>query len=138
MGARAKFHADQAGLLTTRNAAERPVQGRTAVLRRTAVSPVLKAMTERQFQKQVTDALGKRGWIWWHVPNMRQTTAGLPDIIAIHAGRPVVLAWELKREGGKATPIQQAVINVMQGIPGVDARIIRPSDWAAVLEDLDR
>jgi Holliday junction resolvase RusA-like endonuclease len=39
MGDRAKYHADQADVLTARNAAVRPVQGRTAALKRTAVSP---------------------------------------------------------------------------------------------------
>ena len=101
-----------------------------------AISP-LSVLSERVFQVEVVRALRSRGWIVWTVPNMRMTTAGLPDILAIHAGRPVLLALELKTETGRVQPIQRTVISVMQGIPGVEARIVRPSEWPALVAEIE-
>ena len=68
------------------------------------------------------------------VPDMRMTSAGLPDLLCLHAGREVMLAWEIKTERGKPTAIQRAVLAVLEGIPGVDARVVRPSDWRELSE----
>lgn len=97
---------------------------------------ILTAMSERDFQKHVVDALRRRGWLVFIVPDMRKTTAGLPDLLCLHAGHTVLLAWELKRESGKPTPIQRAVLALLGGIPGVDARIVKPSTWPALRDGL--
>lgn len=94
------------------------------------------AMSEREFQAHVVRSLRRRGWLVFVVPDMRKTLAGLPDLLCLHAGRDVMLAWELKREGGKPTPIQRAILTILDGIPGVDARIVRPSDWPALSEEV--
>lgn len=94
------------------------------------------SMSEREFQRIVVDGLRRRGWLVFVVPDMRKTLAGLPDLLCIHAGRDVLLAWELKRETGKPTPIQRGVLAILDGIPGVDARIVRPSDWPALSEEV--
>ncbi len=95
-------------------------------------------MTEKAFQALVLDALRRRGWICFVVPNMRMTTAGLPDILALHVGRPILLALELKKMGGKATSIQKAVIEILSRVSGIEARIVYPNMWPALLEELDR
>lgn len=111
---------------------------RTATKRPAPVSEAILSLSEREFQSYVLEALHRRGWLTFVIPDMRRTNAGWPDVVAIHTGRPVLLAWELKAEKTRVTPIQRAVITVMQSIAGVDARIIRPSHWPAVLQDLDR
>ena len=95
---------------------------------------VLAAMSEREFQTVVVRGLRQRGWLCFIVPDMRKTLAGLPDLLCLHAGRDVMLAWELKTMKGKPTPIQSAVLALLDRIPGVDARIVRPSDWYALSE----
>lgn len=115
-----------------------PLSPATAPKRPTPVSEAISSLSEREFQSYVLEALHRRGWLTFVIPDMRRTNAGWPDVVALHAGRHVMLAWELKGEHTRVTPIQRAVITLLQDIPGVDARIIRPSMWPAVLEDLDR
>jgi hypothetical protein len=99
---------------------------------------VLNALTEREFQRMVVDGLRQRGYLVWVVPDMRKTLAGLPDIIAVSPHRVTrprrVLMWELKTMRGRVRPAQKLALAALDGIAGVDARIVRPSDWPAVLE----
>lgn len=97
------------------------------------------AMTEHELQGFVEDALTNRGYIWWHVVDPRLMRAGLPDIIAVHPTREPrrVLFWELKTMRGKVTDKQADALRALRrDIPGVDARLVRPSDLTALLEDL--
>ena len=108
-----------------------------------ARSAILAAMSEAEFQKLVVDGLRSRYYAVWTVPDMRRTTAGLPDIIALGpmfgpgSDRPRLLFYELKREKGRVRPEQQAVIECLQLVTVVDARILRPSGWDAVRDALD-
>ena len=98
---------------------------------------VLEAMSEAEFQREVMEALERRNWCAWHVPDSRRMRSGLPDVIAVHPSIPRLVCLELK---GRRTPItdtQRLVIQVMARIPGVYARIVRPADWPAVLEEID-
>lgn len=97
-----------------------------------------RSITERQFQAVVRGALERRGWVCWVVPNMKLTTAGLPDILAWHPERPgVLLTWELKTMRGRITDKQVAAYRALRTVDGIDARIVRPSDWPALLQWLD-
>ena len=94
-------------------------------------------MSERQFQKLVVDVLRSLGWVVWVVPNMKLTTAGLPDLLFWHPSWPGVLhAWELKTRKGAVTPAQRAALAHLATVSGVDARIVRPSDWPALRDGL--
>ena len=63
----------------------------------------------------------------------------MPDVWAYHPARPgVLLALELKRErGGRVTDDQRRAIEHLQTVPGVYARVVHPSEWRAILEQLD-
>ena len=102
------------------------------------VSPALLALSERAFQAHVVGSLKARGYLVWTIPDMRKTLAGLPDIIAVHPTRVPrrVHFWELKRVTGKVRPEQEIALAALGDIYGVDARVIRPTNWAATLEDL--
>jgi hypothetical protein len=83
----------------------------------------------------------------WHTPNggyrLRSEAAilkgsgvlaGLPDIIALKAGR--MYALELKREGGKISAEQQDTMEMLTAAGatcavayGIDAAIIQLEDW---------
>lgn len=97
-----------------------------------ALSVVLGSMSEKQFQRYVVDGLKRRGWIVWVVPDMRRTAAGLPDIIAVHPTQVPrrVLFWELKTMRGRVRPEQKIALAALNDVYGVDARVIRPDDWA--------
>jgi hypothetical protein len=95
---------------------------------------VFAALTEKAFQAMVVAGLRQRGWLVWHVVDSRLMRAGLPDIVAIKPGR--VLLWELKTEEGRVRPEQQGVIDALPPGSTVDARIVRPSQWAEVEEVL--
>jgi hypothetical protein len=99
--------------------------------------PALAALSEAQFQRIVRAHLTRFGYVVWVVPNMKLTTAGLPDILAWHPDRPGVLhAWELKGMRTRITDKQLAAYRHLQTVPGVDARIVRPSDWEALRDAL--
>jgi hypothetical protein len=95
-------------------------------------------MSEREFQQHVEDALEARGYLFWHVRDARLMRAGLPDIIAVHPARwPCrVYFWELKTSNGRVTRKQREALTALSDASDVDARIIRPSEWSSVLEDL--
>jgi hypothetical protein len=116
------------------HAEKRPLTPSTAPQGYPVVSPALIALSEAQFQRIVRAALESRGWVVWVVPNMKLTTAGLPDLIFWHPDRPGVLhAWELKRERDyRVTPKQRAALAHLETVPGIDARLVRPSQWEAL------
>lgn len=101
------------------------------------VSAALRGLSERAFQAHIRGYLEQRKWVVWVVPNMKLTTAGLPDLLFWHPARPGRLfAWELKREVDyRVTPAQRRAIDHLATVPGIDARIVRPSQWPA-LRDL--
>lgn len=93
------------------------------------------AMTEDDLLAGITEALTYGGWRWTHIRRSDGVTVGatgLPDIIACHPDRSVVLAWELKSKHGVVMPDQMAWLLGLRG-PQVDARIVRPADYDAAL-----
>lgn len=96
-------------------------------------------MTEDELLEGVTQALTLSGWRWSHPRRsdlaQMQGDPGLPDIIAVHPTRGLVLAWELKGEGGRPTGDQVAWIAAMAK-PEIrlDSRILYPIDYDRALE----
>jgi hypothetical protein len=99
---------------------------------------LLDALSEREFQASVVEALKSRGWVVFSVPDMRRTTAGLPDLIFYHPNVPgLLLCWELKRSDGRPTRKQRARLAHLGTVPGVDARLVRPRTWPALRDVID-
>jgi hypothetical protein len=100
-------------------------------------------LTEREWQKQVEDALTLFGWWFIHIPAnvvvcpichrkiYRGIAKGFPDILAI---RPPRLLWlELKRERGQLEPEQRKVGDMLEAC-GQTWLHVRPRDRAALLK----
>lgn len=121
------------------DAPQRPQERRSAVSGQKTGSEAmeaLSALSERAFQAMVVAGLRERGWLVWVVPNMRMTAAGLPDVVAVHPDRDVCLFWELKTQRGRVRPAQTVALAALARVPGIDARILRPTDWAELSREV--
>lgn len=100
-------------------------------------------LSEKQWQKQVEEALDVYGWWWFHVPsnvlvcmrchakNYRGIKRGFPDILAI---KPPHILWiELKRERGWLDPDQKRVHEMLRAC-GQTVLHVRPRDREQLLE----
>lgn len=102
--------------------------------------PVYAAMSEAEFQRHVVGALRDRGWTVWTVPDMRKTTAGLPDVIAVSPKeRPPrrLLMLELKSSTGRLRREQRSALAALCQVEEILATMLRPAEWPAVLAFLD-
>lgn len=105
--------------------ARKPLQGDTLDCEALRVR-----QSEASFMLEVTDALTLHKWAWWHDAYSRWNKRGLPDLIAVRP--PRLLFLELKAEDGRVTREQQEWLALLALIPGVVARVVRPSDWPEV------
>lgn len=98
-----------------------------------------RSLTERQFQALLVEGLRQRLFTVWMVPNMRLTTAGLPDVLAWTPRLPGLLfCFELKREhDARVTPAQRAALAHLASVEGIVARIVRPSEWPNLRDTID-
>ncbi len=93
--------------------------------------------TEDDLLLGICHALDLGGWRWRHERRSDRAlvmgSPGWPDLIAVRDGRLLVL--ELKAERGVVTTDQQLWIDELRGA-GIDARVIRPADYDALLVEL--
>jgi VRR-NUC domain len=90
---------------------------------------VLRPITERRFQQQVTDYAELMGWHWWHTLRSEGSPKGWPDLVLIR--RPRIVFVELKGQRTPVTADQQACIDDLRAC-GQEAWIFRPSDWEKI------
>jgi hypothetical protein len=93
-------------------------------------------MTEAELLAGITEALELGGWTWTHIRRSDGVTMGrpgLPDIIATHDDRALLLAWELKTARGPVSIDQLRWLYALGTDERVDARIVRPADYDAAL-----
>ena len=100
--------------------------------------------TEADFMRTVLEYASLRGWKFvhfraglnrrgrWQTPISGEP--GFPDVVCVRGDR--VVALELKRQGGKATPAQLEWLLALDAVQGITARVVRPSDWAWIEEML--
>ena len=96
--------------------------------------PVKLAVSEKQFQAQILQLANLTGWLTYHTHDSRRSQAGFPDLVLVRP--PVVLFAELKSEGGRLRPEQEAWLEALGGCETVGARLWRPSDWPEIEEIL--
>lgn len=105
-----------------------------------------RAVTERDYQKQIADLADMYGWTWVHFRDSRrqvgphtfvgdEQAAGWPDLFL--ARPPELVAIEVKKELGKTTPAQEKWLEIL-GACGVDVFVSRPSTFNEVQRRLTR
>lgn len=87
-------------------------------------------VSEREFQRQITDLADLTGWRWFHVYDSRRSPAGFPDLVLLRRGR--LLFFEVKSASGRISRPQAAWLLDLAQVPGVIALAVRPSDWPKV------
>ena len=93
----------------------------------------LMALSEADFQRQITDYAELHGWRWWHVNDSRaQAMTDFPDLVLV---RDRVLYREIKRYGGKVSPGQQVALEQLRRA-GADAEVWWPNDWSLIEQTL--
>lgn len=100
---------------------------------KSAIKAINARMSERAFQWRVVALARQLGWVEFHQFDSRRSREGWPDLVLIR--RPRILFLELKSESGKATEPQLETLAALQDC-GLDARLVRPSDWEAIQETL--
>lgn len=111
--------------------------------RKPAAPPVVRKLSETDYQKRITDYATVRGWLWVHFRPARtekgwRTAVSGPlgvgwlDLFLIRPPRLAVI--EVKTQTGPISAAQKAVLALFDQIPGVDAMVARPSDWDRVQE----
>lgn len=91
-----------------------------------------KGPSEAAFQAQVKDLAALYRWDVYHTHRSQFSEAGFPDLICVRDD--VMLALELKTETGKVTPEQELWLAKLAAVPGVTARLLRPSQYDELLE----
>jgi len=89
---------------------------------------------ERDFQRQVTDLARLYHWSWYHTYRSDRSPAGFPDLVLIRAERLVFA--ELKSADGQLTHMQQAWLDSLQRIKGIEVYLWRPADLEEIEEIL--
>ncbi len=97
-------------------------------------------MTEEELLAGVTDALTIGRWDWTHArrSDLAQLmgTPGVPDIFAVSGERGMLLALELKSDHGQPTRDQARWLTRLSKARHVDARIVYPDLYDALLREL--
>lgn len=77
------------------------------------------------------------GWAVYRTWISIRSPAGFPDLILARPGRPLILA-ELKSDRGRLTPAQEAWLDLLKQVPGVEVYVWRPADLEAIAAVLGR
>jgi hypothetical protein len=91
-------------------------------------------LTEKQWQRQVTDLAKLYRWRVYHPWLSIRSERGWPDLALVRPPR-LVLA-ELKTDKGKVTPSQDEWLALLRACPGVEVHLWRPADFNDVVEVL--
>ena len=94
--------------------------------------------TEAQFESKVVELARLYGYtLIYHTWNSRHSAAGFPDLVLCRPGDGPqsggkLIFLEVKAENGRVTPEQQQWIDALGTVPGITARVVKPSDFAEV------
>ena len=97
------------------------------------------ALSERDFQRQVTDLAELYGWEWahcragrtvdsWRTPMSGTMAQGWPDLVLVHPVKRRLLFVEVKTDTGKLTAHQERVLAVLDET-SAGVHVWRPSMW---------
>lgn len=87
-------------------------------------------VSERDFQAQILHLARLAGWRSYHTFDSRRSTKGFPDLCLVRP--PMIVFAELKSETGKLRPEQREWLDALSRVPGVAAKLWRPSDFEEI------
>lgn len=90
--------------------------------------------SEAEWQSFVTDYAKVKDWWVYHTLRSKGSQAGFPDLVLIRPPRLIFV--ELKREGGKLSPVQRLVLQMLEACHQ-EVYVWRPSDRDLVIRKLD-
>jgi NADH:ubiquinone oxidoreductase subunit len=95
-----------------------------------------KSLCEADWQRVVEECAAWHGWLAFHDRDSRKNNPGFPDLVLVKQGQGTqvgrLVFFECKTERGRVRPEQRAWLDALVAVPGVIARVVRPSDWNAV------
>ena len=101
---------------------------------RSSAAIIAESVTEAQVQASVRDKADMLGWTVFFTWNSRHSEKGDLDLRLIRPPRVVFI--ECKTEKGTLTPEQERTIKLLNGCPGVEVYIARPSNLEAIQDIL--
>jgi hypothetical protein len=99
-------------------------------VRRTTLPPE----PEKHFHNEVVRMARMYGWRVYFTWKSVNSPEGWPDLVLVKP--PRLLIWELKTESGKVTPAQSETLTLLGGCTDLSVRVVRPSMWPTVMEEL--
>jgi hypothetical protein len=91
------------------------------------VIPGPPTLNEKELTKAVAALAKDRGWHRYHTHRSDFSPAGYPDETLVRDARLVIA--ELKSEGGKLSPQQEAWLEELRAVAGIEVYLWRPSQW---------
>ena len=91
-----------------------------------STEPVVPALTETMLLNSLRSEAVNCGWKVYRAQFSMYSVRGWPDLFMVKNGR--AFAWELKTPKGKVSEAQAEWIEALKAVPGVDARLVYPSD----------
>jgi hypothetical protein len=92
------------------------------------------AVTERDLTGYVRDVAKAFGWRRYHTWLSKHSAAGFPDEVLLRGER--LVCAELKSERGRLSTEQEAWLEELRAVPGVEVYLWRPADMDAIAEVL--
>jgi hypothetical protein len=84
------------------------------------------AISERHLTTYVRDVAQACGWRRYHTWLSKHSPAGFPDEVLVRGGRLVFA--ELKSAKGKLSADQEAWLEELRAVPGIEIYVWRPED----------
>lgn len=97
----------------------------------TTRAALLATLTEKEWQRHVTEWAHAAGYRVFHVTDSRKSAGGFPDLVLVKPGQPVIFA-ELKTVQGRLSPQQKIWLADLDQATGCDTYVWRPTDEKAV------
>lgn len=89
-----------------------------------------RSYSEKEFQRQIVELAEMLGWYVYHTFDARRSQRGFPDLALIRP--PRLIFAEVKRQKGKVSEHQAAVLELLNRCPHVESYVWRPSDWPQI------
>jgi hypothetical protein len=95
---------------------------------------MMEQMSEKELSRNIVKEAKDLNWLVYHTWLSKFSPAGFPDLCMVRGNR--LLFWELKTNKGKVNPLQEAWIDALSQVPGVEAKIVRPDNLEEAYKEL--